>query len=196
MRAPLHHTAHPLLAAAGLLYLVGVPFGLLAFFDERPHSVVLGGLPYLVESTATLAGSVCLLLGVVALGSHEGPRGAGLGGAALAGGVVALVAHCFVTGVHAFLQPYLAVHAPQTLDLPPDGTLAVGFFGSLVVYVVGMVALAVSGLRSGVLPRGAAVLLAAGAIGTFGGPFASVLLGAGTLWAGVAGLRRRAVPRV
>jgi hypothetical protein len=69
-------------------------------------------------------------------------------------------------------------------------------FGSLLLTVVGLATFAVSALRSGVLPRPAAVLVLVGAVAFPLQSAATVLLGAGLLgllWAGIAGLRVRPV---
>jgi hypothetical protein len=84
------------------------------------------------------------------------------------GCVVAVVgSELIITGtqVEAFIIPFVGVHAPQLLQgPPPPGWPEAGMLGFLVL-TIGYVVLGIATFRAGILPRGAAVLLAIGGVG-------------------------------
>ncbi|WP_146615634.1 hypothetical protein [Nonomuraea aridisoli] len=87
--------------------------------------------------------------------------------------------------------PWLATSDSPALTGEMGG---IGLYGTMALLVAGVFALGVSGLRSRVLPRPAAVILIVAAA-AFVMPFALVpLMGVALLWSGVTGLSRANVP--
>lgn len=197
-RSPLYDLAHPMLALSGLAYLVSAAVGLPGEFDPTPVSnseLILDG-SYVPWALLVTAASLLLAVGVAAIAEHRGPDGRGIGRAGLVLGLVAAVIGFFLNANHAFVQPAIAAAAPDLMNDPPGGLLAVGALGGFVVTVIGLVTFGVSAFRRRVLPRPAAVLIVVGVLAFVAGSVQDVLLGAGLLWAGLSGLRARTAVQV
>jgi hypothetical protein len=182
-------TRRALLVVGCLLVVAGV-LGALQLVDPRPYSEASGEPAHLVHNVVWAA---CL----IAL-SQLWPRLAtwrSVDGRAIPAGILTLAAvgaalDACARFVSAFVNPYLAAHEPALLDTPPDAILLVPMLACGVVSMVGMVAVAVVGLRRRVLPRGAAVLLAVGALAVpVIGPISTVPVGAALVW--IASARHR-----
>lgn len=188
-RSPLHDLAHPMLLVAGLLTLAA---GAWPVGATEPHSVLVTTTPYLIWALLMTLSFPFLAVGIAGLADHRGPGGRALGRTAVALGLLAAVAGFFQNATHAFVQPAYSVVAPAVIDEPPGGLLAIGWLGTLAVMVVGLVTLGVSGYRTRVLPRPAAVSMI---VGTLAFPvldgYEALLFGAGLVWAGAVGLRNR-----
>lgn len=159
--------------------------------DSRDYSQIAGGTLHLVHY---LLWVVCLVALSQLYPRMHTWRGSGGGVISpmvlgLAGAGAALDA-C-ARFVSAFVTPYLAQRAPELLDSTPDAVLLVPLLATGVVAMVGTGALAVVGLRRGVFPRAAAVLLLLGAVAIpVLGPVSNVLLGSALVWIGYTARRR------
>ncbi len=195
-RTPLHDLAHPMLALAGLATLAAAPIGGVDDFapDTVPHSVLVTTGEYFAWALLLTLSFPLLAVGIAGLAGHRGAGGRMLGRSALALGLVAAVIGFFQYATHAFVQPAYSVLAPQLIDSPPGGALAVAWLSGLALTVIGLVTFGVSGYRTRVLPRPAAVLIILGSLAFMAPSLASLLFGGGLLWAGVAGLRERSAP--
>lgn len=190
-RSELHDLAFPMLALAGLTTLVAAPFDLISTFDSAPLSEAVTTVPYLLSGLIALVSSVFLAVAVAGLADHDGPGGRRLGRAALVLGLLAAISAVYLQVIHTFILPTFAAIAPDAVNGPPTGLAAVAVAGGLGFAVIGLVTLAVSAFRTRVFPRPAAVLIAVGILGFLTGGFSTLVLGAGLLWAGVAGMRTR-----
>jgi hypothetical protein len=146
-----------------------------------------------MSNAVSAAASLLLALGIAALADHQGPGGRGFGPVPIALGITAAVVGFFSSAARAFVQPALATAAPSLLDNAPSGLLAVGVFGGLLISIVGLVTFGVAAYRNRTFPRPAAVLVIVGVIAFPLQSVASLLVGAGLLWAAAVGLRARPV---
>jgi hypothetical protein len=177
------------LVFAGLPLLLSTPFEVLSVFDSRPFPEVAAGTTHAAAAWLMLLGFAGLLLVVPALATHTGPSGRRLGRIAvllaMAGAAGGVVLQWYI-GV---VLPWLAASDSPALTGEMGG---VGLYGTQALLTGGILALGISGLRSRVLPRPAAIMLIVAAVATVF-PFVLVALtGAALLWSGAAGLRHLA----
>jgi hypothetical protein len=180
-----------MLVLAGLCNVVSVPFGLMGDFSDLSHAALARTGSVVTDAVLESAGFLFLAVAIAGLADHRGPGGRGLSSWAVALGLIGAVTGFYNSANHAFVQPAIGRAAPSLLNDLPTGLLAIGVFGGLLLTVVGLGTFAVSGYRSRVLPRPAAILLAVGSLGFVLESFGVLLLGAGLLWAGAAGLGAR-----
>jgi hypothetical protein len=91
----------------------------------------------------------------------------------------------------AFFGSWVAENAPELLEADPSGGLITGILLTYMFFTIGNLLFGLAALQSGVLPRGAAVLLMIGAVlfavlGFLEINFAGVVLGAAVAWLGYA----------
>lgn len=189
--SPLHGLARPLLVFTGLVLLVATPFEILSVFDSRPFAEAATGTIHAVAAWLLMLGFAGLLLTVPALITHTGPTGRRLGRTpvllAMAGAAGGIVSQWYIGAV----IPWLASSGSPSLAGEMGG---VELYGTMALLVVGLLALGISGLRSRVLPRPAAIMLIVAALATIF-PFVLVpLAGTALLWSGATGPRRPAQP--
>lgn len=165
-----------MLVIAELLYLV---VGL------SPSAQDFGGAPYAFQSVLFLL-AYALLPG--ALVGFYAARSEGLGSVGSWGFVAAFFGAVLAVGfawAGAFVLPVLAREAPQLLEVQPAPVI-VGEIFSFGLLALGCVALGLAALRSGVLPRVAALLFIIGAVlGFFPLPFSTILFGVAVAWMGL-----------
>jgi hypothetical protein len=192
-RSALHNLAHPMLALAGLSTIVSAVLGSPGDWSSEPHSRLATSSTNIVSNVVSAVAFLLLAVGIAALADHRGPEGRGFGPWPMALGITAVVVSFFTAAARAFVQPALATAAPSLLDSPPSGLLAVGVFGALLISIVGLVTFGVAAYRNRTFPRTAAVLVVVGVVAFPLQSVASLLFGAGLLWAAVIGLRARPV---
>ncbi|MGD2177413.1 MAG: hypothetical protein PVG71_06270 [Anaerolineae bacterium] len=171
--------------------------GLLVAFDGA-ESIVLGNQPF-SEAAATgawivvqggyMVAAVLVNLGLLGLYLRQA-RKAGAPGliaflAAFIGGMMATGA----TWSEAFFGTWLAEAAPELLDAEPAGIVVAGALLSYLLFALGWFLFGLVSLRTGVLPRGAAILLMIGAVlfallGAMELPLANAFLGSAVTWMG------------
>ncbi|MFQ5611232.1 MAG: hypothetical protein ACE5H9_03775 [Anaerolineae bacterium] len=182
---------------SGLAALVGGV--LLAVFDVaeaviiggRPESVVAGTGALIIVRIAFLVPIVLTSLGLVGLHARQAEQAGTLG---LVAFLAAFTGTAMVFGLQwsaAFIGSWLAGAAPELLDTEPAGLLAAGFMLSFVLFALGWLLFGLAALQARVLPRGAAVLLMAGAVLFLALlmldiPGSSVVFGVALLWMGYA----------
>jgi hypothetical protein len=173
--------------AAVFAIVVGAPL----YADDL--SAAAGTGRFTVAAAVTLVLFGLLALALLALHAAQEHR---LGRAAHAGYGVALLGTLLAAGGQwdaLFAVPYLAEHAPSVLDRGTDGSLLAGYVVSYLVFAVGWTSVAVTTLRAKVLPRGAAIVLLAGAVLAIlpaPTPIRVLVLSAGGALLGRAALRR------
>ncbi|MEV5765334.1 hypothetical protein AB0L34_12300 [Micromonospora sp. NPDC052213] len=182
----LHGLARPLMVLSGLALLVGTPFEVMTAFDDRPFAEVAAGGPHRTAAWLILLGFGALLLAVPALATHVGPAGRRFGRTvtllAMLGAAGGMVSQWYIGTV----LPWLAGSAHPDLTGEMGG---LPLYGSMLLLVVGLLALGIGSVRTRLLPRPAAVMLIVAAVGGIF-PFVLVpLAGAALLWGGTAGLR-------
>jgi hypothetical protein len=182
----LHGLGRPLLVFAGLPLLVAAPFEFLSVFDSRPFPEIAAGTAHAVSAHLVLLGFCGLLLAVPALVTHTGSTGRRLGRTAAllatAGAAGGVVSQWYIGTV----LPWLAHSKSPELSGEMGG---VGLYGTMALLMAGILALGISGLRSRVLPRPAAIMLIVAAVAAVFPPALVALTGAALLWSGAAGLR-------
>jgi hypothetical protein len=144
-----------------------------------------------------IAAEVLIILGLVGLYVSQAEKAGNLGAIAF---LVAFTGSVMVSGVDwssAFMAPWLTdITAPGVLDTEPTGAFIAGILLTFVLFSVGFFLFGLASLQTGVLPRGAAVLLMVGAVlflvmGFLEIGFEGVVLGAALAWSGYA-LRSKA----
>jgi uncharacterized membrane protein len=180
--------------AAGVLLLIvdlwSLVLELLGAYPENFSEEALT-TTYMVQSVLWLIGALLLLVAVVGLHARQSEAADALG---LAGFLTALIGTGLLVGTfwtNAFIPPALAVEAPAVLDAEsPPGSLAFGFFFSLIVFGLGWAFLGVAMLRARVYPRVAAILLIIGALLVPAPlPATALVIEAVLIWLGVISLR-------
>lgn len=151
----LHDLTRPLLLAAGVAFLLALPFELYsAVLADGPFQEIAQTGPHAASATLVLVGFLLLGLSLPGLAAIEGKR------RLATPAVVLAMLGCF-SGVT--LQWYIAVVIPwQARSSAPElaGELGgVGFYVLLGAFTVGTFALAIGCLRSGVVSRAGGVLL-------------------------------------
>lgn len=190
-------TSSNLIRWSGLAALVGgVLFAVLSILDlvlfggQADGAAAASGAWIIVE-VAYIAAGVLIALGLVGLYVRQAQEAGSLG---LIAFVVTFTGTVMLAGLDwsaAFFGPWLAEEAPELIEADPSGTVAVGFFLTLVLAVLGWLLFGLASLRAEVLPRGSAVLLMVGAVLTFvlillELPLELVVLGAAVAWMGYA----------
>lgn len=149
----------------------------------------LAGLLLALAFTAHLP---LLALGLVGLHLRQAEEAGRFGLASFAVALVGVLAMTGLVWKAWFVDPVLREQASALIDSEPELTAA-GGLGSLLLYAVGLLLFAVATARAGVLPRAAAVVLAAGLV--LAVPLEGVVPGilivypAALCWLGVAALR-------
>lgn len=111
-----------------------------------------------------LAGAVLVLLGLVGLYQRQADR---IGPLGLAGFLLAFAGTALLVGftfLLTFVVPELARIAPRVLDTRPSGAMLFGFNLMGWLLAAGYAAFGAVTLRTGILPRGGAVLVMASAL--------------------------------
>lgn len=190
-RLPLHLTAlGAVLAANGVL-------GVRWLFDGAERfSQTAVTWEFAAYQRVQLAAMVALVLLLPRFAALRGPASRRLSPAVLGVVTVATVLQACTNFAMGFVATFYAQVAPRVVDLEEGGSLAASMGAAWVLFALAVVALGVSALRSGALPRTTGVLLVLGALVTpMFGPIGGLLLGLGLLWAGLNGLRdRRTAP--
>jgi uncharacterized membrane protein len=179
--------------AAGVLLLIvdlwSLVLELLGAYPENFSEEALT-TTYMVQSVLWLIGALLLLVAVVGLHARQSEAAGALG---LAGFLTALIGTGLLVGtfwINVFIPPALAVEAPAVLDAEPAGSLAFGFFFSLIVFGLGWAFFGVAMLRARVYPRVAAILLIIGALLVPAPlPATALVIEAVLIWLGVISLR-------
>lgn len=144
--------------AAVIAIVVGAPI----YADDLSDAAATSR--FVVANAITLG--VLLLLALALVGFYmRGERR--LGRLGHAGFLVALAGVVLAAGGawdSLFAVPWLADEAPAALDDPTGGSLLAGFVVSYVVMVTGWLLFASASLRARLAPRGACVVLIAGAV--------------------------------
>lgn len=142
--------------------MIAVVVGAPVYADDLSDAA--GTSRFVVANAMTLG--VLLLLGLALVGFYmRGERRLGRLGhsgflVALAGGVLAAGG----AWDSLFTVPWLADEAPAALDDPTGGSLLAGFVVSYLVLVIGWLLFASASLRARLAPRGASIVLIAGAV--------------------------------
>lgn len=157
----LHQLTRPLLIAAGVCFLLALPFELdNTVLNDRPFADVAQSPAHAAAAWLAMVGFVLLGLAVPGLATRPGSRG-GLGTAATLLGTLGAFAG-------STLQWYVAVVIPwQARSSAPElaGELGgVGFYALIAAFTVGTIALGVGCLRSGAVSRTAGVLVLLGGL--------------------------------
>lgn len=174
----------------GVLLVVLNILELVLFGGQADSAAVASGAWVVVEVAYILTG-VLLILGLMGLYAHQAQQAGTLG---LIAFVVAVAGTVMLAGADwsaAFLGPAVAESAPEIVDADPSGITLAGFILTMLLAALGWLLFGLASLQAGVLPRGAAVLLAIGAVLTFVLIFAElplevVVLGAAVAWMGYA----------
>jgi hypothetical protein len=148
--------------AAPVAAVVAIVVGAPVYADDLGGAALTNR--FVVANAITLA--VLLLLALALVGFYmRGERRLGMLGHA--GFVVALAGVVLAAGGawdSLFAVPWLAREAPAALEDPSGGSLLAGFVISYLVLVVGWVLFASASLRARLAPRGASIVLIAGAV--------------------------------
>ena len=165
-----------MLVIAELLYLV---VGL------SPSAQDFGGAPYAFQSVLFLL-AYALLPG--ALVGFYAARSEGLGSMGAWSFLAAFLGAVLTVGfawAGAFVLPVLAREAPQLLEVQPASVI-VGEIFSFGLLALGCLAFGLAMLRSGILPRVAALLFVIGGVlAFFPLPFSTILFGVAVAWMGL-----------
>jgi hypothetical protein len=193
--SPLSDLAGPLCVTASVLIV-------LSQLLRLGVGLVLGpGSTSTMTHTATYAfallGMGVLLLALTAVYTREAPA---LGRPGLAGYLAAFLGTLLVAGdwwFEAFAVPAIATRAPAILAGSPGGSLVAGAVVTIVLFTAGWTVFGIAGLRTGVFPRPAAVLLI---VGGLAGPLIlsvpwQIPLAVAVGWIGVALRRSTVVPQ-
>jgi hypothetical protein len=148
--------------AAPVLAVFGVGVGAPLYADDLSEAA--GTARFAIANAVTLG--VLLALSLALVGFYlRGERR--LSATGHAGFVVALLGTVMAAGGawdSLFAVPYVADKAPAMLDDPTGGSLLAGFVISYLVFVIGWVLFASASLRARLAPRGASIVLIAGAV--------------------------------
>lgn len=159
--SPFDQLARPLLLAAGVCFLLALPFELAStVLSDQPFVEVAQSPAHAAAAALAMAAFVLLGLAVPGLASRRGTR-SHLGTTA----AVLAVLGAFAGGT---LQWYIAVVIPwQARSSAPElaGDLGgLGFYVLIAAFAVGIIALGVGCLRSGVVSRPAGALILLGGL--------------------------------
>lgn len=189
------HTS-ALVRYGGLAALIGGALFLVSDVWTLVEEFILGAPERLSEQATTtswtfvsvmfMAGSILLLLGLVALYARQAEASGILG---LSGFLLTFVLMAMVVGAmwtFTFVAPSAAIEAPAFLDNEnPAGPLMVGFAITFMAFPLGWLLFGIATYRAGIFPKFAGGLLAVGALVAFAPlPAATVLLDAAVIWLG------------
>lgn len=174
----------------GVLIVISDALNAALFPGEQGSQVMLTSTWFIVQILGLVAIAL-ITLGLVGMYAHQAQKAGTLG---LIAFIIAFSGMLMVFGLswgEPFLGPLVAEAAPGLLNAEPSGALAVGSILSIVLFALGWILFGIVSLRSGALPRGAAILLIAGALLAFvlsslDLPLWSVVLGAAMAWMGYA----------
>lgn len=163
------------LAGGGLWVVTDVAFYVI--IGDLPESVAAPTTAWKILTGLFLVGGILILLGLVGLYSCQAGKSGTLG---LIAFVLAFSGTALFIGALwalTFVVPTAAEKAPELVDTDPAGMLAAGFLLTFSLEALGMFLFGVASFTTGVLPRGAAVLLMIGAVLSFGLRFFEIPLG-------------------
>jgi len=174
----------------GVLIVISDAMNAALFPGEQGSGVMLTSTWFIVQILGLVALAL-ITLGLVGMYAHQAQKAGTLG---LIAFVIAFSGMLMVFGLswgEPFLGPLVAEAAPGLLNTEPSGALAVGSILSIVLFALGWILFGVVSLRTGALPRGAAIILIVGALLAFvltllDLPLWSVVLGAAIAWMGYA----------
>lgn len=171
---------------ASVLIITSQFAGLFLITSDLPLNESVKATPVILYNILKLSGFVLLLLGLVGLYARQSVAGGMLG---LIGFLVAFLGTVLVAGdwwFEAFVVPWLAEVAPQTLELTPSGTLIAGGVTGFALFASGWVLFEIASFRSRVFPRWASILLIVGGMLGFqaGFPPYLIVLAMGVGWIG------------
>jgi hypothetical protein len=148
--------------AAPVAAVVAIVVGAPVYADDLGDAALTNR--FVVANAISLG--VLLLLALALVGFYmRGERRLGmLGHAAFLVALAGVVLAAGGAWDSLFAVPWLAREAPAALDDPSGGSLLAGFVVSYLVLVVGWVLFASASLRAGLAPRGASIVLIAGAV--------------------------------
>lgn len=172
----LHALARPLLAASGAAFLIATIILALGF-AEYPDGGVAGvdfspaadaqSADLITGAWIALVGALLLLLAIAGLNNHQAVGGRWMPGYATTLGLIGAASGAITFFLAAVYEPYFAGLAPETYDEAYGNyplSFALPYFGTLVLFALGLAALGVGGRRARLLPRSASVLLVLGAL--------------------------------
>jgi hypothetical protein len=179
-----------LAALVGGLLLVIASIVESVLFGSQPDSAAMASGSWIVVEVIFIVAEVLIILGLVGLYLRQVEKAGSLGAIAF---LVAFTGTVMVSGVDwssAFMAPWLAeVAPPGVLDAEPSGVFTAGILLTFLLFAVGHFLFGLASLQAGVLPRGAAALLMAGAVlflfmAFLEIGFEGVVLGAAFAWLG------------
>lgn len=161
----------------------------LVLFGGDSGSATVMTSPWIVVEVAYIVAEVLIILGLIGLYAYEAQE---TGVPGLIAFVAALTGTMLLAGADwgaAFIGPLVAKAAPEVIDADPSGVAMVGFMVTLLLVALGWFLFGLVSLRAGILPRGATILLMAGAVLVLvlvfvELPFESVVLGLAVAWMG------------
>lgn len=166
---------------AGVLLIISDLADLLIDYENMAEAATT--FAFALSSWAFLLGLVLLLGGLVALYVYQSEEAGVLG---LGGFVVAFLGTALGIGaawVGTFIEPFIAVQAPQLLEVEESPG---GFLVSFIILSVGWLLFAIATLRAAVFPRWAAILLVVGVVITFLPiPLSGIVFSAAVIWLGL-----------
>ena len=186
----------------GVLIVISDALNAALFPGEQGSGVMLTSTWFIVQILGLVAIAL-ITLGLVGMYAHQAQKAGTLGliafviafsGMLMSLEILVNRIMLMVFGLswgEPFLGPLVAEAAPGLLNAEPSGALAVGSILSIVLFALGWILFGVVSLRTGALPRGAAIILIAGALLAFilsslDLPLWSLVLGAAMAWMGYA----------
>jgi hypothetical protein len=160
-------------------------------FSGQPESVSAVTSSWIIIQVGYLVAFLLLTLALVGLYALQVEQAGSLG---LTAFLVALTGIVLMAGSQwgaAFLGPWIAEAAPELIDAEPAGITIFGYILSMLLVALGFLLFGLASLRTKVLPRGAAMLLMAGAVllivlEMLELPIITVVLDAALIWMGYA----------
>ena len=156
----LHALARPLLAASGAGFLIAM-IVLVLGFAEYPDGGVAGvdfspaadaqSSDLITGAWIALVGALLLLLAIAGLSTHQGVGGRWLPGYATTLGLLGAVSGAITFYLAAVYEPYYAGLAPEAYDEAYGNyplSYAVPYYGTLVLFALGLGALGIGGRRA------------------------------------------------
>jgi hypothetical protein len=150
---------------------------------------------FVVQSMLTFLAAMLLLAGLVGLYAFQSREAGRLGAV---GFPIAFFATALMLGdfyANTFVSPVLAISVPEALDVHNAGVLAFWLPLEFGLLALGWLPFALSTLRAGVYPRGAAWLLVVGAVVALVPlPYVNIPFDAAVAWLGIALMRQSTSP--